>query len=204
MKVIIEGKQEEFDISGKEVTLKQILNEVERFLHEVGRISTSLKINDIDIPPEDIKKKEEELIPQETTLEFKAVDLLSYIAEQLLFCKKDHSILIELIKSINQENSEENKTQEKIIIYLHGFLELWSQIISMIPLYIEEITPKEECLSSLLQNCYEKIPEVVKALESKDKLLFSDIIFYDLLPILEKIINFSEKLYSKLTDNQIK
>ena len=194
MKVIIEGKQEEFDLTGKKVTLKNIINEVERFLHDVGKLPISLKFDGKDLTPEELDLYANELLSSNSEIEFDVIDILSHIAEQITSCKKSNKSLVELIKALSENPDESSELKKKVIVYLHDFLQFWAQIKQMIPSQLADVSQGGESLKEVLDLCFSKAEEIINPLENKEDFLVSDILFYEDLPSIEKVIEMSESL----------
>ena len=194
MKVIIEGKQEEFDLTGKKVTLKNIISEVERFLHDVGKLPISLKFDGKNLTQEELDLYANEPLSSNSEIEFDVVDVLSHIAEQITSCKENNKSLVQLIKALSENPDESSELKQKAIVYLHDFLQFWAQIKQMIPSHLADISQDGESLKEVLDRCFSKGEEIINPLENKENFLVSDILFYEALPSIEKVIEMSESL----------
>jgi hypothetical protein len=194
MKVIIEGKQEEFDLTGKKVTLKNIISEVERFLHDVGKLPISLKFDGKNLTQEELDLYANEPLTSNSEIEFDVVDILSHIAEQITSCKENNKSLVQLIKTLSENPDESSELKQKAIVYLHDFLQFWAQIKQMIPSHLADISQGGESLKEVLDRCFSKGEEIINPLENKENFLVSDILFYEALPSIEKVIEMSESL----------
>lgn len=189
MHIIIEGNSIEWDLSEKNVLLKQIIEEVETFLLSVSKVPTALSVNGRELTQEELESLQEKPIRGDEVLEFGVLDLSQFVAENLEGTQKANEELVKNITTFANELYSTTKTVDptSVIENLKHFYFFWVRLYQLLPNVFEETLfdgKKFHEISDQIQNIFK---EIVEAMEEDDCVLAADLLQYEVVPIIESI-----------------
>lgn len=187
MKIIVEGKEVELELPDRDVTLAQVVREVEDFLVGVGKIPVTLNIDGKELQQEELEAREDDLLAGSEVLTFGVKTIFEFLREHLDGAAGANEELLKNITTFANEIHAETKTVkgEDLVVELNHFFDFWHRISRLLP---DEVGAQDfngkRCDAALdeLRTLFE---EVVGAMEQSDWVLAGDLLQYEVVPMVE-------------------
>ncbi len=189
MKIIVEETEVELDLPDREVTLRDVADEVEEFLFTVGKVPVGLAIDGVELDQEDYERRQEEVVSGEETFKFNVVTLLEFLVDNLEGAEKANLQLIESLKAFCSDLQEErdSKQGEQLVLEMQHFFDFWLKLSQLLPETVALVDFGGKKLQEILENVCNFLKEIVEALEEDDLVLATDLFQYEVTPLLEAV-----------------
>jgi len=187
MQIVIEGHCLEWDLSGKELVLKQVVDEVEAFLLTMGKVATALSIDGQDITQEELEERQELPVKGDEHLEFSVINLSDFVIENLDGAYEANGGLIQNINTFADELYSSNKTVDpkEVIENIRDFYFFWLRLHQLLPVVFEGTYFDDMSFTDLVGKMQNIFKEIVAAMEEEDCVLAADLLQYEIVPIIE-------------------
>lgn len=204
MLIIFDDKEVDFELPKKDVKLKQVLDEVEDFLFQVGKIPVSLSINDQELAQEDLDKRENLLLTGDEKLRFGVISIFEFINVNLDGAASANQELMKSIKIFAEEihSAEKSMKPEQIVEEVNHFFDFWIRMNKLIPEEFAQVSfagKDFKEVTELLQALFE---ESLKAMEGHDFVLAADLLQYEIVPVVEQIDQVIPELKAKVSESE--
>lgn len=202
MKIVVEGAVVELDLPAPQVTLKEVIDEVEDFLFNVGKIPTSLEIDRVCLTQDDLNQRQKEILTGKEHLEFGVMGIVEFVIDNLEGAGHAHEELIGTIRKF-AENIHRLKDQHlvhEMMNELNYFFDFWTKLNGLLPeqfqglsVGVRKVSFEESlfCLQNILE-------ESLKAMEGLDFVLAADLLQYEALDLIQGINNLIPDLQQRI------
>ena len=189
MKIIVEDKEIELDLPDRNVTLNEVIEEVETFLFEVGKIPIALTFNGEPWTQETLEARQDEILQGTETLEFGVQTIFEFINANLKGAKDANEELLKSIATFAEEIHSPTKTveAEHLIDEINHFFEFWYKLKNLLPEDFEELAFGDRSFDSLFEDLRSLFEEIVASMEEKDFVLGADLLQYEVVPTIKSI-----------------
>ncbi|MDF2577243.1 MAG: hypothetical protein K0S74_727 [Chlamydiales bacterium] len=186
MQIIIEGISVDLELPGKDVKVKQVVEEVEAYLLSEGKVPVALSIDGRSLTQEQFEAMQENILTGAEVLDFGVVRLEQFMLNQLQGVAVAHDALLQQIR-IFADNLVYNTVNNAEIVMneLKHFFEFWTNLYQLFPRECESLVFNGQNFEGWLNGLAPKFQEVVAAMESSDFPKASDLIKSDIIPLLE-------------------
>ena len=189
MKIIIEKKEVALDLPEKQVTMNQVIDEVETFLMEVGKVPTSLSLNGSDWTQEDLETRIEEVLKDEDTLEFGVQSIFEFIEANLDGAATANGELMRDITTFAKEihTSEKTIAPDTLVEEISHFFEFWWRLRGLLPDEFKALKFAEKDFDTTMGDLQKLFEEIVEGMQNQDFVLAADLLQYEVMPSIEAI-----------------
>lgn len=200
MEIIVEDTKVDIDLPDREVTLKDVVDEVEEFLLSVGRIPNALNINGKELSQEEMDERMGELMQGSEVITFGCVRVFDFLLENLEGAKLANQQLVGKVKTFAEEIHEAEKTVEgeHLVLEFNNFFDFWVKFERLLPDDVNTLKFDDKPFSDFFEGVKSLLEEVVSALEASDLVLAADLLQYEIVPSVEKIDQVIPDLQEKI------
>jgi hypothetical protein len=203
MKIIIEGKEADFEIKEtSKVSWQQVVGEAETFLLSVGKVPIGLSINGKEYSQEEFQKIEENLLKGDEVIEFQTTSLGDFLLSTLDGIGTANKDLVTRLKAFSKDLSAKSASPESMKIFdeLNSFFGFWVKLHALMPKPLHQIPFSEGSLKDFLSKLHDVIKDIVESMDKDDFVLASDLMSYELIPAIQTIDEVIPRLSEALRD----
>lgn len=206
MQVIIEGAEVDIPLPDREVTLKQLVDEVETFLLEVGKVPVALNIDGVELSQEELLDRELEKLTGSEVLKFGVVSVLEFLRDNLEGAAAANGQLIEHIRTFSQEvgAAQPPSNGEELVNELSHFCDFWFRLSQLLPDEFSVLQFDGKLFAQFFESLTKLFEEIVDAIEQQDLVLAADLMMYEVLPAVEALDKAIPTISIKLTERAAK
>lgn len=188
MKIIVEEKEIELELPRKNVTLLQVIDEVELFLFEVGKVPVALAFNGENLTQEQLEELQPQVLSGSEVLNFGVMSILDYLQQHLIGIREANQLLLQDMKAFACQIKEGSPSEgNKLVDGLRHFFEFWGKFCRMCPEGVQGIQANSRTLPATLHALQGLMEEVLKAMENSDFVLASDLLQFEVMPAIASI-----------------
>ena len=189
MKIIAGDQEIDWDLPKSGVQLKEVIREVEGFLFSVGKVPTSLNIDGEELSQEELAKREEAIVTGNEVLTFGVTSAYQMIYQNLDGAATANQELINQIQTFAGEahSSEKTVSGDQLLGEMNHFFNFWFSMRELLPEAFARADFDGESFTAVLNNLKKLLVEIVAALEEKDHVLATDLLQYEVSPLVEQV-----------------
>lgn len=198
MQVIIDEIEENFSIEGKQVSLKEVVTELEDFLFTKGRILSSLKIDGREVSILNFSE-EQSVLSESNRIKCFSQTFQEFFLERVRSAKEANRSFSEQIRQLSSQlragrNSPEmwqNLKEESKSFFL-----FWKRF--QVYLSSQE-EGRESSFCRWMEKMKGQMDSILSAVENRDEGLAADLIDKELFPLLQKADQFLLEMEKNLS-----
>lgn len=189
MQIIIEEHNLEWDLGDKEVTLQQVVDEVETFLFSVGKVPVGLAIDGHSLTQEELESWQEKPIGKKQVIEFEVSDLSEFLIDNLSGANEANAELISSINTFADELYASTKSVDpkEVVENIRNFFFFWTRLHRLVPKVFESVEFDGKNFQQWSDDLQDIFKEIVGAMEDEDCVLAADLLQYEIIPAIEAI-----------------
>jgi hypothetical protein len=189
MEIIIEDAKVEMSLPRDNVSLKELIDEVEGFLFNVGKIPVALTINGSELTQKELEHRENEELSGKEKIEFGVITVLEFLNQNLEGASLANQELKKHISTFAKEIYETNKTVtgDELVKEMNNFFDFWLRLSSLLPDDFTAMKFSGKAFNEVFDNLRATFTEIVEAMEDNDFVLASDLLQYEVLTAVEDI-----------------
>ncbi|MBN4067028.1 hypothetical protein JYU14_02990 [Simkania negevensis] len=206
MEITIDNQTVTLDLPSKPTRIEQLFEEVEIFLLSQGKITQGVSINDQSLSPKELEKKFQETLKGNEKFQFVTIPIEEFILEHLEGAHESNKTLVKNIKTFADElnNPPLSVNPTLIIEEFKLFLQFWAQLNSMFPTHFAGLKFDQLPFPDFVKKTQELLEEIVQALEDHDLVLASDLLEYEIIPLVKSVQSITPQLKKRFREKQEK
>jgi hypothetical protein len=196
MRIIIGEHDLEWDLSGREVTLQQVVDEVETFLFSIGKVPIGLIIDGHALTQEELDSSQEKEVTADQSIEFETSEMSEFLIDNLQGANQANAELINNINTFADELYASTKSVDpkEVIENIRNFFFFWTRLHRLIPKVFEPVSFEGKTFQEWSEDLQEIFKEIVGAMEDEDCVLAADLLQYEIIPAIEAVDSSVEAL----------
>lgn len=187
MQVIIEGTAVDIDLPERDVTLRELVDEVEAFLWTVGKVPVGISIDSESLSQSDLEGRMGEQLQGSESVEFEVEGVLEFLRANMEGAQGANQRLLEDLKLFASEIHDANKSVDSaaLVTELQEFFQFWIQMGNLLREQFTGLDLRGKDVHTFLNDMRDLLEEAVAGLEDDDLVLASDLIEYEIVPMIE-------------------
>lgn len=189
MQIIIEEHNLEWDLDKREVTIQQVVDEVEIFLFSVGKVPVGLSIDGHVLTQEELESWQERTVGKDQVLEFEVSELSVFLIDNLSGANEANAELINSINVFADElyASTKSVNPKEVVENIRNFFFFWTRLHRLVPKVFETVEFDGKKFQQWSDDLQDIFKEIVGAMEDEDSVLAADLLQYEIVPAIEAI-----------------
>ncbi len=189
MQIIVENKTFDIELPDHDVVLKDVIEEVETALLELGRVPQTLTIDGKELTQEELEVRLDNTMLGSEVLEFGVLSFEGFVLNSLEGSGKANEDLLKKLEAFANDLQENAKRVDSkaLVQDFRDFLEFWMKMQGFFPEAFQSLKFNDKSGSEFFEALRSLLEEVVKSMGANDFTLAGDLLRYEVIPLVDSV-----------------